>query len=172
MSATDDELPSSRGSRRARLAPRIPFPPYRYVPGVNPHPLRSPVGHLRDRESRPHPSDTDEAMRYGIDLYHAAYYWEAHEVWEDLWRQMRGVERDVLQSLIQLAAGDLKRELGAARSARQLYTSALARLPTAGVTTVLRVSIARLRCALEGGLSAVESQPGPPEALTSDSDPV
>lgn len=166
MNAADDEPPSTR---RARLAPRVPFPPYRYLPGVNPHPFRSPVGHMRTREESACPRDDDEAMRFAIDLYHATYYWEAHEVWEDLWRPARGLERDVLQSLIQLSAGHLKRELGAARSATQLYTSALARLPPVE-TTVLGVSIAQLRRALEGGLDAVESRPGPPDCLTANSD--
>ncbi len=29
---------------------------------------------------------TNEAWRYGVDLFNARFYWEAHEAWEVVWR--------------------------------------------------------------------------------------
>jgi uncharacterized protein len=46
----------------------------------------------------------------GVALFNAGYYWEAHEVWEDLWHAYgrRGVLADVVKALIKLAAAGVK----------------------------------------------------------------
>jgi len=60
-----------------------PFPPYRFVPGRCPHPHRDPAGHgVGIAPSTP----PNEAWRYGVDLFNARFYWEAHEAWEAVWR--------------------------------------------------------------------------------------
>ncbi|MBA4020028.1 MAG: DUF309 domain-containing protein [Pirellula sp.] len=49
-------------------------------------------------------------FRYGVDLFHAGYYWEAHETWEALWHAVghHGPIADLLKGLIKLAAGGVK----------------------------------------------------------------
>jgi hypothetical protein len=94
-----------------------PFPPYSYVPGGPwPHPTRSPQGHSFGRTSKAAeaPTDSNEwfarRLRRGIDLFNAGYYWEAHEVWEELWHACgrRGTTADLLRALIKLAAAGVK----------------------------------------------------------------
>jgi len=68
-----------------------PFPPYRFVPGLHPHPHRDPDGHSYGSETpilgdwSPEEWRSLEPYLYGIDLYNFAYWWEAHEVLEGLW---------------------------------------------------------------------------------------
>ena len=58
-----------------RYCPQRPFPPYRHVPGVTPHPIRDPQGHsygLEDDDSPVSlPADwrQTEDYLYGVDLY-------------------------------------------------------------------------------------------------------
>ncbi len=87
---------------------QFPFPPYRYVPGFNAHPLKHQDGHRS-----PRPQERGEALLYARDLFDHRFYWEAHEVWEALWKQTSpGPERERLQGLIQAAAFLLKRHMG------------------------------------------------------------
>lgn len=46
-----------------------------------------------------------ELFQKGVALFNAGHYFEAHEVWEDLWRSLPLPERRFLQGLIQIAAG-------------------------------------------------------------------
>jgi predicted metal-dependent hydrolase len=46
---------------------------------------------------------TDPRYRAGIDLFNRGDYFEAHEVWEDLWRDCPASERRFYQALIQAA---------------------------------------------------------------------
>ncbi len=94
-----------------------PFPPYSYVPGGPwPHPTGSPQGHSFGRASKIADSSTGSsdwfARRFdrGIALFNAGYYWEAHEVWEELWHACgrRGTTADVLRALIKMAAAGVK----------------------------------------------------------------
>jgi hypothetical protein len=94
-----------------------PLPPYTYVPGGPwPHPH-----HLADAATNAgaaagqQPSDASKEswqarFWYGVRLFNAGYYWEAHEVWEDLWHVegRRGPAADVLRALIKLAAAGVK----------------------------------------------------------------
>lgn len=149
----------------ARLAPRVPLPPYRYLPGRTPHPLRSRIGHLRTRRPEDAPADDDEAVRYGVDLFAAGYFWEAHEAWEGAWHFARDERRVVLQSLIQLAAGHLKRELGAPRAARQLYLAAAERLSETSSSVVDSISVAKLRAALARAIDEFDRPLSTPDSL-------
>jgi uncharacterized protein len=135
----------------SRRAPRLALPPYRYLPGRTPHPLRHVGGHLRDPNA-PRPANDSEALAYARDLFAARYYWEAHEVWEELWHRAVGVDRDVLQSLIQFAAGRLKLELGSVRLARVLFEAAHDRLAKIEEPSALGFEIAPLRAALSRAL--------------------
>jgi hypothetical protein len=48
----------------------------------------------------------DEVLRRGADLFDNGSFWEAHEVWEEVWRRRAGQDdRDFLKGIIQGAAG-------------------------------------------------------------------
>jgi uncharacterized protein len=44
-----------------------------------------------------------EGYRRGIALFNTQYFFDAHEVWEDVWREASGSEKKFLQGLIQVA---------------------------------------------------------------------
>ncbi len=107
-----------------------PFPPYRFVPGENPHPRRHPDGHSF---GQPEPSPAVfktmlwrdlEIYAFGIDLFNFGYWWESHEYFEALWRAFgpRTPEGRFFQGLIQLAAAHLKRRTGNETAAITLST--------------------------------------------------
>ena len=119
--------PTAPDPRRARYS-RRPFPPYRFVAGLNPHPRRDPKGHAYGLPEVPPPSVPPDRWRenedylYGIDLYNFAYWWECHEALEGLWHLTghRGTKAQFLQGIIQVAAANLKRHVGTLEGARRL----------------------------------------------------
>jgi predicted metal-dependent hydrolase len=92
------------------------FPPYAYFPGGPwPHPTRSPEGHSFGpprvaSSAAESPEWFARRLRRGIELFDAGYYWEAHEVWEELWHACGriGTTADILRALIKLAAAGVK----------------------------------------------------------------
>jgi predicted metal-dependent hydrolase len=46
-----------------------------------------------------------DLLREGIILFNSGRYFEAHEVWEDLWRETRGPLRLFYQGLVHAAVG-------------------------------------------------------------------
>lgn len=44
-------------------------------------------------------------LEEGIDLFNSGDWYDAHEVWEDLWRDSEGEERLFAQGLVQIAVG-------------------------------------------------------------------
>ena len=99
-----------------RLAPEMALPPYTFVPGRTPHPVRDPAGHLFGKPCvfppplEPTRWQENRTYLHGIDLFNHGYYWEAHEVWEGLWRAAgrAGTTADFLKGLIKLAAAGVK----------------------------------------------------------------
>ena len=99
-----------------RYAPHRELPPYSYVSGLFPHPIRDPAGHAYGQHPEPKlPPDLTRpaacpTFLYGLDLFNAGYYWEAHEVWESLWHACgrQGTGADFLKGLIKLAAAGVK----------------------------------------------------------------
>src|SRR5438128_9530059 len=99
-----------------RLVPDEPFPPYSYVNGRFPHPIRDPAGHsfavVPTPCPMPDPSHWQDCRPYlyGMDLFNHGYYWEAHEVWEGLWHASgrSGQTGHFLKGLIHLAAAGVK----------------------------------------------------------------
>ncbi|MCK6501888.1 DUF309 domain-containing protein [Myxococcota bacterium] len=113
-------------------APHLGLPPYRYVPGLGPHPLRHPQGHRWGHPVAPLalPWHLDPRWLHGLDLFDHRFYWEAHETWEQLWQ---GLDRSVpaagmLQGLIQAAAAVLRAHAGDPASSTRLHGRARARL--------------------------------------------
>ena len=92
------------------------FPPYRFIPGVHPHPTNSPEGHSFQHDEEEVVEWDSELWAnnpdylFGIDLYNFHFYWEAHEAWEGLWivSVRNSSEHMFLQGLIKLGAALLK----------------------------------------------------------------
>jgi uncharacterized protein len=110
-----------------RYAPEFPLPPYSYVPGLFPHPVSDPQGHMAGQMPEAimlQPGETWQAHpQYlaAIDLFNHGYYWEAHEAWEGLWHALgrTGPEADFLKGLIKLAAAGVKAREGNAAGVRR-----------------------------------------------------
>jgi hypothetical protein len=113
-----------------RLLSRKTLPPYAYLPGWNPHPVRDPTGHSYHVGPLPlasEPSLGSDAFLWGLDLFNHGYYWEAHEAWEDLWQvaDRDNPQRTLFKSLILLSAAGLKiRERKNAAAARHAMRAA------------------------------------------------
>ncbi|MEZ5332398.1 MAG: DUF309 domain-containing protein [Thermoanaerobaculia bacterium] len=115
------------------------FPPYRHVPGLTPHPVTDPGGHshgardpVADLSGLSLPADWRRCEEYlrGVDLFNAAYLWEAHEAWEAVWHAV-GHDTPVgrfLQGLIQAAAALLQHHRGTRVGHHRLRTRAVALL--------------------------------------------
>jgi len=65
-------------------------------------------------------TDIHTLLERGVDLFNQEDYFEAHEVWEDAWRQEQGERRRFLQGLIQIAAGFVKLQRRQPRGAMAL----------------------------------------------------
>lgn len=113
------------------------LPAYRFVPGLLPHPIRDPGGHsYRSVRSQVHPFWSPdqwralEAYLRGVDLFNRFYFWEAHEVWEALWKS-HPPQTDparLIQGLINLAASLLKLHMQEASSSQKLWRAASGQL--------------------------------------------
>jgi hypothetical protein len=143
-----------------------PLPDYRHVPGRTPHPTRDPQGHSHGRPPAPVPdlnatdwSRCDEYL-YGLDLFNAGYWWECHEVLENLWHAA-GIGTPAghaLQAVIQCAAAHLKRECGQPVGASRLVDHAETHADWGGRLALgldLRLLVAATRAHVAGGAPPV-----------------
>ena len=107
-----------------RWLPHKSLPPYAYLPGKNPHPVRDPTGHSYHVGPIPVAAEaslSSDAFLWGLDLFNHGYYWEAHEAWEGLWQvaDRDGPLRVLFKGLILLSAAGVKiRERKNAAAAR------------------------------------------------------
>jgi len=76
------------------------------------------------------PRRSPDCLSEGVTLFDAGAFHAAHEAWELHWREATGPRRLLLQGLILVAAGWLKREAGNLAGARTLFSRALDRLAT------------------------------------------
>lgn len=106
--------------------------------------MRPPPGERpRDRLGRPLPrgapseiafedyaaNSVDENLRRGLEHFGHGRFFQAHEAWEEAWRQARGSsDEELLKGLAQLGAGYTHIARGNARGARALLDRALERL--------------------------------------------
>jgi hypothetical protein len=98
---------------RPRWLPEKSFPPYAYLPGRQPHPVRDPTGHsyrVKPMPVVPEASLGSDVFLWGLDLFNHGYYWEAHEAWEGLWQvaDRGGPSRMLFKGLILLSAAGVK----------------------------------------------------------------
>jgi predicted metal-dependent hydrolase len=74
----------------------------------------------------------DPRLRAGIEHFARAEWFEAHEIWEDLWRGLRGEDRLAVQALIQAAVALHHFERGNVPGATALHAAATAKLSLLG----------------------------------------
>jgi hypothetical protein len=94
----------------------IPFPNRKYIPGRGTHPKKDPHGfHTPELPSDMTKIDNDnwhisQRYLYALDLFNFGYWWEAHEVLEDLWIKAgkSTLTAKFIQGLIQISAAFLK----------------------------------------------------------------
>lgn len=70
------------------------------------------IGILQRAAATPAHFELSEALRHGGRLFNAGKFYEAHEAWEDVWRPMKGAERNFFRGLIQLAVAMKKAREG------------------------------------------------------------
>src|SRR5437899_9869562 len=132
------------GERGVQRYSQRPFPAYRYVPGLHPHPHRDPAGHSYE----PNPTlnrhapwsvedwRTLDDWLYGVDLFNFFYFWEAHEAWEGLWAAVdrQSAPAFTLQGLIQIAAALLKTHMQVLEGVRSLSAEGLEKVRQVATT--------------------------------------
>lgn len=70
----------------------------------------------------------DERFERAIELFNEGYYFEFHDVLEDLWREDESEERNFYQGLLQAGVSLHKTRLGQMEGARKLLDKGRARL--------------------------------------------
>ncbi|MEA2861628.1 MAG: hypothetical protein QOC72_3667 [Methylobacteriaceae bacterium] len=105
------------------------MPGWAYNPGTDRIPDREPLETAKRlvplRFNRFVPAD-DSAFRYGLALHDGGFFWEAHEIWEAVWKAapMNGRDRLALRALIQIANAGLKVRQARPRAAARLIEEA------------------------------------------------
>ena len=98
-------------------------------------------------------------FHHGIQLFNREAFFDAHEVWEDVWREAEGAEKKFLQGLIQVAVALHHHSTGNLAGARSLLERACKNLTgypdeVAGIAlTALLETLAKWRSALSLGTS-------------------
>jgi hypothetical protein len=72
----------------------------------------------------------DPPWLFGVDLFNQRYFWEAHEVWEPLWKGLDKAEPPgmLIQGLMQCAGGLLKVQAGEIEGVAAFWGQAEVRL--------------------------------------------
>lgn len=103
----------------------------------------------------------DRKLAQGIALFNAGKFFDAHEVLEDVWRELTGDDRRFLQGLIQVAVAFHHHSTGNLDGARSLLARGAARLAGAP-EAFLGISMPPLRAALERWQAALAENSPPP----------
>ena len=123
-------------SKAAKELPRYSsrsFPPYTFVPGENPHPVRDPEGHSYGQfehdaiQFEPAQWQSCDEYLFGIDLFNYGYWWEAHEALESVWIAAGRTSQTgyFVQGLIQIAVAQLKQKQSFSDVARRMAADGL-----------------------------------------------
>ena len=120
-------------------AAHLPLPRWAYVPGVTTD--AEPDHHTLWQAKALVPSQfrgfvpaRHPALRYGIALNDAGYFWESHQVLEAVWAAVPqgGRERILLRACIQIANANLKLRMNKPHAAVRLFGEALEELNALG----------------------------------------
>ncbi|HEY4204393.1 MAG TPA: DUF309 domain-containing protein [Xanthobacteraceae bacterium] len=109
------------------------FPGWAFTPGETlqaDHERLAPVKALVPARFEGFVPARHPALRYGLALNDAGFFWECHEILEAVWAAapQGGRERILLRACIQTANGNLKLKMQRANAAARLYAEALAGL--------------------------------------------
>lgn len=74
------------------------------------------------------PEQLTAKFHEGAELFNRGEYFACHEVWEDVWRELKGENRTFLQALIQVAVGLYHAGRGNASGAESLAKRGIRRL--------------------------------------------
>src|SRR4051794_34800542 len=111
------------------LSAAMALPRWAYNPGTDRAPDREPLEVAKQlvpmRFDRFVPAD-DAVFQYGLALHDGCFFWEAHEIWEAMWKAapMNGRDRLALRALIQIANAGLKLRQARPRAAARLVEEA------------------------------------------------
>ena len=78
----------------------------------------------------------DARLQPGRDAFNRGAFFEAHELWEDVWRNLAGDQRKLVQGLIQIAAGLHHLQRGRQRPAARLLARGVQKISRAGLPEV------------------------------------
>ncbi len=108
-----------------------------------------------------------ETWLLGVDLYNQAYWWEAHEQWEAMWRLATPGQdtAHLLQGLIQLGASLLKWDLGNATGCDRLWHKAQSHLRAVSPRVCLGVDVSAVMTMTQELLSQYPVPPAHPQRL-------
>jgi hypothetical protein len=116
--------------------------------------------------------DKIAALEEGIRLFNAGWFYECHEVWEEMWIEDRSEFRELYQGLIKLAVALYHGQMGNFLGARKVLESGLNQLrPYAGRETP--VELEPVIEVLQGVLDSIrsgEARPIPHPKLVSHPD--
>jgi Domain of unknown function (DUF309) len=85
-------------------------------------------------------------IEQGRAAFNRGEYFQAHELWEETWRQITGVERILLQGLIQIAAGLHHLKERRPRPAAGLLRKGLAKVSRGASAAPFGLPVAALAC--------------------------
>lgn len=156
-----------------RFVPHRELPAHAFVPGRTARPPRRAHGAERELAAALPPERwrEDEDYLFGVDLYHAGFYWEAHEAWERPWLAS-GDERQrlCLQALIQLAAACLKLEMDEPSGAAKLARTASDKLRALGPGEFMGLAPKELASAIDAFFAGSPANAAGRPALVLDAD--
>jgi predicted metal-dependent hydrolase len=114
----------------------------------------------RQDSAVPDPAEYDPRYLAGIEHFNGREFFEAHEVWEDLWHDTAGPDRRFFQGLIQAAVAVYHAGNGNARGARRLFHSGR-RYMSAYPPRHLGLDVPAMWAALERALAEMLPDPAP-----------
>ncbi len=70
----------------------------------------------------------DSRFETGMNLFNSCLWYKSHDIFEEIWHETNGKERQVLQGILQVAVAQVHLENGNINGATILYGEALGRL--------------------------------------------
>jgi predicted metal-dependent hydrolase len=104
--------------------------------------------------------EKDRLYREGLEAFNSRQFFEAHELWEDVWRETPEPDKRFLQGLIQVAAAFHHHSRANLLGTRKLLQAGLLKLDSfSGVYGGLEIE--PLRAAVRDWIAALESGDSP-----------
>jgi hypothetical protein len=95
---------------------------------------QEPLKTLSQVQEKGQTADAEEiaGLQQGIADFRLGLYFEAHDAWEDVWRELSGRRRLFWQAMIQLAVGTHHWNNGNRRGCKSVWSKALNKCDTLG----------------------------------------